>query len=107
MQGRATINRLDNLCGDRESNREFASEFYDGPAGFRVPRHKFASVSDADLEYNGYNVAQDVPFVGSGRGGRKPLNDGGAFVRRVPSRRRSPGAARGMHMVRRISRNIR
>lgn len=103
-----TTSRPDTLRGGRESDREFASEFYNSPTEFRVPRHKFASsVSDADFEYNTYNVSQDLAFVGSGRGGgRKPLNDGGHIVRRIPSRRRSPGAARGSHMVRRIPRNI-
>ncbi|PON75363.1 hypothetical protein PanWU01x14_043300 [Parasponia andersonii] len=108
MRGRGRINnRIDTFRGDRESGRDFASEFHNSQTEFRVPRHKYASsASNADHEYSTYNITQDGGFVGSGRGGRKPLNDEGPFVRRMPSRRRSPGAGRGIHMVRRIPRNM-
>lgn len=106
-RGRNT-SRLDTRHGDRESDHDFNSEFYNVQTGFHVTRHsKYASsVSDADLEYRTYNIAQDVAFVGSGRGGRKPLNDEGPIIQRIPSRRRSPGRGRGIHMVQRIPRNI-
>ncbi|XP_062092767.1 uncharacterized protein LOC133798494 [Humulus lupulus] len=108
IRGRGRINnRIETFRGDRESDRDFASEFPNSQPEYRVPRHKFAS--DVDHEYNTYNITQDGGFVGSGRGGRKPLNDEGPFGRRIPSRKQSPGAGpagRGRHMVRRMPRNI-
>ncbi|KAH7537325.1 hypothetical protein FEM48_Zijuj03G0080600 [Ziziphus jujuba var. spinosa] len=101
-RGRFT-SRVDTFRGDRESDHDFNSEFYNGQTGFRVRHNKYA---EADLEYSPYNIAQDVHFVGTGRGGRKPLNDEGPIIHRMPSRRRSPGGGRGLHMVRRIPRHI-
>ncbi|XP_030491067.2 uncharacterized protein LOC115707297 [Cannabis sativa] len=109
VRGRGRINnRINTFRGDRDSDRNFASEFPNSQQEYRVPRHKYES-SDVDHEYSTYNVTQDGGFVGSGRGGRKHLNDEGPFGRRIPSRNQSPGAGpagRGRHMVRRMPRNI-
>ncbi|XP_024024741.1 uncharacterized protein LOC112092530 isoform X2 [Morus notabilis] len=102
------------LEGDKIYSRGREDFYVDGAQKFSRERHYDQTARNSrmnfqrgrDFEYNTYNVSQDLAFVGSGRGGRKPLNDGGPFVRRIPSRRRSPGVARGIHMVRRISRNI-
>lgn len=101
--------RLDALHGDWDSDHDFAPELYNGPTDFRFRRHK-TDVVDADLECSSYIIAPDGA-VGTGRGGRKPLNDEVAVFRHPPSRRRSPGgregpATRGPQMVRRIPRNI-
>ncbi|XP_065626294.1 uncharacterized protein LOC112015838 [Quercus suber] len=98
VRGRGRITgRLDPLRRDWDSDREFASEFYNGPSEFRFPRNKYASaVVDADLEYNSYNIAPDGAFIGTGRGGRKHLDDEGAMFRHMSSRGRSPGGRNGL-----------
>lgn len=98
VRGRGRITgRLDPLRRDWDSDRDFASEFYNGPSEFRFPRNKYASaVVDADLEYNSYNIAPDGPFIGTGRGGRKHLDDEGAMFRHMSSRGRSPGGRNGL-----------
>ncbi|GLT54906.1 hypothetical protein SLA2020_280650 [Shorea laevis] len=114
LHGRGRItNRLDTLHGDWDSGRDFNPEFYNGPTEFRIPRNKYVSaVADADLEYDSYNIAPDGAFFGTGRGGRKHLNNEGAVFRHIPQRRRSPGgrdgpAARGgVQMIRRVPRNV-
>ncbi|OMO95004.1 hypothetical protein CCACVL1_05648 [Corchorus capsularis] len=112
MRGRGRISgRINTLRGDRDSERNFASEFYNGPAEFRVVRHKYASaVSDADPD-SSYNNGQDAAYFGTGRGGRKMLSDDSSIFPHLPPRRRSPSgrdgpAARGLPMVRRVPRNL-
>lgn len=102
VRGRGRVNsRLDTLRGEWESEREFSSEFYNGPSQFRGPRPKYASaVADTDLEYD--NVAPDGSYVGNGRIGRKPLNDGSY----IAPRRRSPGGRDGIQMGHRIPRTM-
>lgn len=112
MRGRGRISsRIDTVRGNWDSERDFAPEFYNGPAEFRVPRHKYAS--QTDIEFNSYNGGLSGAFAGTCRGGRKPLNDGAPVFRPLPSRRRSPGGRGGppvrgieMDMVHRIPRNI-
>ncbi|XP_039051648.1 uncharacterized protein LOC120193117 isoform X2 [Hibiscus syriacus] len=107
MCGRGRISsRIVTLHGDQDSDCNFA-----GPTEFRIVRNKYASaVSDADLNFSGYNNGKDVAYFGTGRGGRKILNDSSIFPQ-LPPRRRSPGgrdgpAVRGLQMVRRIPRNL-
>ncbi|XP_061372217.1 uncharacterized protein LOC133314723 [Gastrolobium bilobum] len=102
VRGRGRVNsRLDTLRGDWESDREFSGEFYNGPNQFRGPRPKYpSSIADTDLEYN--NVTLDGSYVGNGRLGRKPLNDGSY----IAPRRRSPGGRDGIQMGHRNPRTI-
>ncbi|MBA0814444.1 hypothetical protein Gohar_020275 [Gossypium harknessii] len=113
MRGRGRISsRIDTLRGDQDSECNFASEFYNGPTEYRVVRHKNASaVSDADPNFSSYNNGQDGAYFGTGRGGRKILNDDPPIFSQLPPRRRSPGgrdgpAGRGLPMVRRVPRNL-
>ncbi|XP_019428108.1 PREDICTED: uncharacterized protein LOC109336150 isoform X2 [Lupinus angustifolius] len=102
VRGRGRGNsRLDSFRGEWESGREFSGEFYNGPSQFRGPRpNKYASANaDTDLEYND---APDGSYVGNGRMGRKPLNDGSY----IAPRRRSPGGVDGVQMGHRIPRNV-
>ncbi|XP_019427948.1 PREDICTED: uncharacterized protein LOC109336056 isoform X1 [Lupinus angustifolius] len=102
VRGRGRGNsRLDAFHGEWESGREFSGEFYNGPSQFRGPRpNKYASANaDTDLEYDD---APDGSYVGNGRMGRKPLNDGSY----IAPRRRSPGGVDGMQMGHRIPRNM-
>ncbi|KAM1053732.1 hypothetical protein ACFX2I_001145 [Malus domestica] len=92
--------------GNWGSDRNYASELYNNQTNYRVPRHKYApNVSDADLEYNTYNMPPDSAFYGTGRGGRKLSNDG-PLNYRIPSRRRSPVGVHTIYMPRRNPRNI-
>ncbi|XP_039038226.1 uncharacterized protein LOC120175737 isoform X1 [Hibiscus syriacus] len=64
-----------------------------------------------DLNFSGYNNRQDAAYFGTGRGGRKILNDDSSIFPQLPPRRRSPGGrdgpeVRGLQMVRRIQRNL-
>ncbi|XP_017984801.1 PREDICTED: uncharacterized protein LOC18586292 isoform X1 [Theobroma cacao] len=113
MRGRGRVSSwIDTLRGGRDSERNFASEFYNGPTEFRVVRHKYASaVSDADLDFSSYNNGQDGAYFGPGQGGRKILSDNSSIFAHVHPRRRSPGgrdgpASRGLPMVRRVPRNL-
>ncbi|MED6159107.1 hypothetical protein PIB30_117401 [Stylosanthes scabra] len=100
VRGRGRVNsRMDTLRGDWESDREFSGEFYNGPGQFRGPRKYASAIADGDMEFN--NVAPDGSYVGHGRMGRKPLNDGSYIPRR-----RSPGGRDGIQMGHRIPRNI-
>ncbi|XP_061997854.1 uncharacterized protein LOC133715383 [Rosa rugosa] len=99
-RGRGRMNNR----GDWSSDRYFAAERYYNQTKYRVPRHKYVNVvSDADLEYNNYNMASDGAFVG--RGGRKLSNDG-PINHRIPSRRRSPVGGPIIHVPRRNPRNF-
>ncbi|XWS07865.1 hypothetical protein CRYUN_Cryun41cG0029400 [Craigia yunnanensis] len=113
MRGRGRVSsQIDTLRGDRDSERNFASEFYNGPTEFRVVRNKYASsVSDAELNFSSYNNGQDGAYFGTGRGGRKILSDDSSIFPHLPPRRRSLGgrdgpASRGLPMVRRVPRNL-
>ncbi|XVF83383.1 hypothetical protein PTKIN_Ptkin16aG0481000 [Pterospermum kingtungense] len=113
MHGRGRISsRIDTLRGDRDSERSFGSEFYNGPTEFRAVRSKYASaVSDADINFSNYNNGQDGAYFGNGRGRRKILSDDSSIYPNFPPRRRSPGArdepaARGRPMVSRVPRNL-
>ncbi|KAI8008917.1 hypothetical protein LOK49_LG07G01207 [Camellia lanceoleosa] len=102
MRGRGRgSNRLDTLRGDWDSDRDFAPEIYNGPADYRFSRHKrdANAAADAELHCNGYIVAPDGAIIGTGRGGRKPLNDELPSFRHLSSRRRSPGGRDGPHNV--------
>ncbi|CAJ1977746.1 unnamed protein product [Sphenostylis stenocarpa] len=101
-RGRGRLNsRLDSVRSEWESDREFSGEFYNGPNQFRGPRPKYSSAfADTDLEYN--NVAPDGLYVGNGRLGRKPLNDGSY----IAPRRRSPGGRDDIQIGHRNPRNI-
>ncbi|KAL2544994.1 hypothetical protein Fot_14227 [Forsythia ovata] len=58
----------------RVSNRDFASESYNGPPDYWVTRHKHgSSCADVELESNGYDIAPNAAALRSGR--RKTLND--------------------------------
>ncbi|XP_043699451.1 uncharacterized protein LOC122650188 isoform X2 [Telopea speciosissima] len=101
-------NRLDSLHGDWDSDHDFGSEHYSGPT-LRLPRSKNAvAVAAAKLECSGFIVAPDGTVVGSGRGGRKPLNDDLSVFCHPLSRRRSPVGREGpgTHMVRRPTRDV-
>ncbi|KAK6933273.1 hypothetical protein RJ641_036167 [Dillenia turbinata] len=103
-------NRVDAVRGDWDSDRDFATEHYDGPEDFRLSRRKFISpVSDIELET--CTIAPDGAVAGTGRGGRKPLNDEAPVFRHLSLRRRSPGGREGptmrsIPMVHRLPRNI-
>ncbi|XP_042506685.1 uncharacterized protein LOC122083075 isoform X2 [Macadamia integrifolia] len=102
-------NRLDTLHGDWDSDHDFGSEHYNGPIGLRLPRPKNAvAVAAAKFECNGLIVAPDGTVVGSGRGGRKPLNDDLSVFCHPLSRRRSPvgRGGPGTHVVRRPTRDV-
>lgn len=102
VRGRGRLNsRLDSVRGEWDSDREFSGEFYNGPSQFRGPRPKYSSgFADNDMEYN--NAAPDGSYVGNGRLGRKPLNDGSY----IAPRRRSPGGRDGIQIGHRNPRNI-
>ncbi|KAJ6311627.1 hypothetical protein OIU77_013391 [Salix suchowensis] len=102
---------VDTIHGDRDSERNNASEFYNGSSDFAVRRHKYASaVAEADSSVK-YNIAPDGAFAGTARGGRKLMDDETQVFHHVPSRRRSPGGRygptdRGIQMLHRVPRNI-
>ncbi|KAL2323872.1 hypothetical protein Fmac_022930 [Flemingia macrophylla] len=102
VRGRGRLNsRLDSVRSEWESDRDFSGEFYNGPSQFRGPRPKYASTfADSDMEYN--NGAPDNSYVGNGRLGRKPMNDGSY----IAPRRRSPGGRDGIQIGHRNPRNI-
>lgn len=102
VRGRGRVNsRLDSVRSEWESDREFSGEFYNGPSQFRGPRPKYTSnFADSDMEYN--NAAPDSSYVGNGRLGRKPMNDGSY----IAPRRRSPGGRDGIQIGHRNPRNI-
>ncbi|KAL0299286.1 UNVERIFIED_CONTAM: hypothetical protein Sradi_6588400 [Sesamum radiatum] len=77
--------------------------------GNRVRRKHGSSISDVELECNDYGIAQDGTPLGSNR--RKAMNDEFPSLRRTSLRRVSPGerdspVTRGMHILRRIPRNM-
>ncbi|KAL2558227.1 uncharacterized protein Fot_02966 [Forsythia ovata] len=110
MLGRGRVSgRFDPLRGERESNRDFASESYNGPPDYWVTRHKHgSSCADGELESNGYDIAPDAAAaLRSGR--RKTLNDELPSLHHPSLRRRlSPGGREGpaTRGIRRIPRNI-
>ncbi|XP_022745515.1 uncharacterized protein LOC111295934 isoform X3 [Durio zibethinus] len=113
MRGRGRISsQIDTLRGDRDSECNFASEFYNGPIESCVVRHKYASaVSDVDPNFSSYNNGQDGAYFGTGRGNRKILSDHSSISPHFPSGRRSPGgrdgpAVRRLPMVGRVQRNL-
>ncbi|XP_038690360.1 uncharacterized protein LOC119989114 [Tripterygium wilfordii] len=103
--------RGDSLNDDWETERDFGPGYYHGATKFRLPRHKYASgVAEAQIGYDNCNVEPDGKFVGSGRGGRKLLNDEAPTFRRGLSIRQTPGGRNGpahsLHMIHRVPRNI-
>ncbi|XP_075672373.1 uncharacterized protein LOC142641780 isoform X2 [Castanea sativa] len=109
------------LEGDKFYPRGRDELYIDGSHKFSRERHQDQSPRNSrlnfvrgrgritDLEYNSYNIAPDGAFIGTGRGGRKHLDDEGAMFRHMPSRGRSPGgrngpAARGGVMIHRVPR---
>ncbi|KAI3458548.1 hypothetical protein Pfo_015211 [Paulownia fortunei] len=111
MLGKGRISgRFGSLRSEWDSDHHFASETSYGPSDYRVIRRKHASsISDVDLECNGYGVPQDGTALGSNR--RKTMNDEFPSLRRASLRRISPGdrdgpVTRGIQMLRRIPRNM-
>ncbi|KAK4433277.1 hypothetical protein Salat_1090000 [Sesamum alatum] len=111
MLGKGRISsRFGSLRSEWDSDHHFASETYNGPSDYRVVRRKHASsISEVELECNDYGIAQDGTPMGSNR--RKAMNDEFPSLRRASLRRVSPGerdspVTRGMHMLRRIPRNM-
>ncbi|KAL0317073.1 UNVERIFIED_CONTAM: hypothetical protein Sangu_2121600 [Sesamum angustifolium] len=111
MLGKGRISsRFGSLRSDWDSDHHFASETYNGPSDYRVVRRKHgSSISDVELECNDYGIAQDGTPLGSNR--RKAMNDEFPSLRRTSLRRVSPGerdspVTRGMHILRRIPRNM-
>ncbi|KAL0321851.1 UNVERIFIED_CONTAM: hypothetical protein Scaly_2481500 [Sesamum calycinum] len=111
MLGKGRISsRFGSLRSDWDSDHHFASETYNGPSDYRVVRRKHgSSISDVELECNDYGIAQDGTPLGSNR--RKAMNDEFPSLRRTSLRMVSPGerdspVTRGMHILRRIPRNM-
>ncbi|PSS32614.1 Serine-rich adhesin for platelets like [Actinidia chinensis var. chinensis] len=106
MRGRGRVSNR-SLRGDWDSERDFGSESYNSPADYRFSRKKHASADDdGELDCRGY-VAPNGPIRGTGRGGRKSLNDDVLSFRHPLTRRRSPGGrdgttTRGVQMVHRF-----
>ncbi|KAL8552160.1 hypothetical protein ACS0TY_001012 [Phlomoides rotata] len=98
--------------GEWDSEHDFSSETSYGPSDYRVIRRKHnSSISDIDLDCNGYGVPQDGSPLGRNR--RKTMNDEFPSVRRTSLRRISSGGdrdgpvtTRGVQMLHRIPRNM-
>ncbi|KAH6827297.1 hypothetical protein C2S53_005434 [Perilla frutescens var. hirtella] len=105
-----TSGRFGSLRGEWDSEHDFASESSYGPSDYRVIRRKHASsISDVDLERNGYNIPQEGNALGGNR--RKTMNDEFSSLRRGSLRRLSSGdrdghVTRGFQMLHRIPRNM-
>lgn len=107
MLGKGRISgRFGSLRGEWDSEHDFSSETSYGPSDYRVIRRKHnSSISDIDLDCNGYGVPQD------GRNRRKTMNDEFPSARRTSLRRISSGdrdghVTRGVQMLHRIPRNM-
>lgn len=104
-----TSGRFGSFRGEWDSDHNFASESSYGQSDYRVIRRKHtSSISDADLERNGYNIPQDGTSFGGNR--RKTMNDEFPSIRRASLRRVSSGdrdgpGTRGFQMLHRIPRN--
>ncbi|KAL6005828.1 hypothetical protein ACLOJK_041937 [Asimina triloba] len=95
---------LDALGGGRDSDRDYASERYQGTTDFRFHRHKKpAAFTAGKLECDSF-VAPDGTVSNAARAGGRPKNDDVQGFRHLPLRRRSPGGrdgpmSLGMQMV--------
>ncbi|KAI4351367.1 hypothetical protein L6164_005739 [Bauhinia variegata] len=133
MSGRSLPSRAgrdilsDTLDGDK-LNRGRDEIYIDGPHKFSKERNQDLSPRNTRLSFGrgrgrGSRLESfrgnwesdreftDGSFVGTGRVGRKPLNDEGPLCRHIPSRRRSPGGrdvatGRSIQMGHRIPRNM-
>ncbi|GFP87796.1 hypothetical protein PHJA_000923300 [Phtheirospermum japonicum] len=109
MHGRGRMSgRFGSLRGEWDSDHDFASENSYGQSNYRPVRRKHASsISDVEIDCNGYDIQQD------GNNRRKPANDEfSPPLRRTNLRRLSPGdnnrdgpANRGNQTFRRFPRN--
>lgn len=110
MLGKGRTSGRFGLRGEWDSEHDFASESSYGPSDYRLIRRKHASsISDVDLERNGYNIPQEGNVLGGNR--RKTMNDEFPSLRRGSLRRLSSGdrdgpVTRGFQMLHRIPRNM-
>ncbi|KAK6156130.1 hypothetical protein DH2020_010378 [Rehmannia glutinosa] len=111
MLGKGRISgRFGPLRGEWDSDHDFASETSYGQSDYRAVRRKHgSSISDVELDCNGYGIQQDGTALGNNR--RKETNDEFPSLRRTSLRRLSPGdrdgpATRGLQMLRRFPRNM-
>ncbi|KAH1038688.1 hypothetical protein J1N35_040431 [Gossypium stocksii] len=107
------------LEGDKFHHRGRDEAYADSLHRFPRERHhvqpsrnnRISFMRGRDPNFSSYNNGQDGAYFGTGRGGRKILNDDTPIFSQLPPRRRSPGgrdgpAGRGLPMVRRVPRNL-
>ncbi|TYI86502.1 hypothetical protein E1A91_D04G068500v1 [Gossypium mustelinum] len=107
------------LEGDKFHHRGRDEAYADSLHRFPRERHhvqpsrnnRISFMRGRDPNFSSYNNGQDGAYFGTGRGGRKILNDDPPIFSQLPPRRRSPGgrdgpAGRGLPMVRRVPRNL-
>ncbi|KAK6135808.1 hypothetical protein DH2020_030503 [Rehmannia glutinosa] len=102
---KSTLNRLLTPRSGKERYSDLDGEIQ--PRGNR--RKHGSSISDVELDCNGYGIQQDGTALGNNR--RKETNDEFPSLRRTSLRRLSPGdrdgpATRGLQMLRRFPRNM-
>ncbi|TYH76238.1 hypothetical protein ES332_D04G071100v1 [Gossypium tomentosum] len=107
------------LEGDKFHHRGRDEAYADSLHRFPRERHhvqpsrnnRISFMRGRDPNFSSYNNGQDGAYFGTGRGGRKILNDDPPIFSQLPPRRRSPGgrdgpAGRELPMVRRVPRNL-